>query len=292
MKYLSEVNGSTALAAVIGSPIQHSKSPRIYNSCFEQDQLDIVYLAFETNEADTVKRIEALKQLSVKGINITMPGKVEALKCVDQVDEAAQYVQAINTIIPQDNGWTGYNTDGKGFWNAVKEHDVTISDAIVTLYGSGSTTRIILVQAVLEGAKEVNIIARNIERPLKIKSIIEMLLTDYPEVTIHLIQSDQLVAVKEAVNKADILVQTTSVGMSPNESQSLLTDPSWLNPETMVCDVVYEPRETLFLKQAKSQQCKTMGGIEMLVHQAALNYSLMTGLKMSTQDVLKIIDNK
>lgn len=139
-----------------------------------------------------------------------MPGKYQALQCVDELDQAAQYVQAINMLIPNNGRWIGFNTDGKGFWNAVQQQDVLLKNQTVTIFGSGNTTRIILAQAALEGIKHINIIARNIYRPL-------------------------------AITNADILVQTTSVGMSPNTMQTVLENETWLNPNTVVCDIVYEP---------------------------------------------------
>lgn len=182
----------------------------IYNTSFELDKLNLVYLAFETSEDETIDRIQALKSLNAIGINVTMPGKYQALQCVDELDQAAQYVQAINMLIPNNGRWIGFNTDGKGFWNAVQQQDVLLKNQTVTIFGSGNTTRIILAQAALEGIKHINIIARNIYRPL-------------------------------AITNADILVQTTSVGMSPNTMQTVLENETWLNPNTVVCDIVYEP---------------------------------------------------
>lgn len=291
MKYIRKINGASGLAAVIGSPIQHSKSPLIYNHSFEKDDLNLVYLAFETAKEETIHRIESLKNLDVIGINITMPGKYEALQCVDRLNLAAEYVQAVNMIVPDNDEWVGYNTDGEGFWNSVKQYDVTIVDKNITLYGSGNTTRIILAQAVIEGVKKVNVVARGIERPLEIKALIERLSYDYPETQIQLIDLMHTSEVEVAVREADVIVQTTSVGMTPNSEETILEDTNWLNPNTVVCDIVYEPRQTRFMEQAQSRGCLTIGGIEMLVHQAALNYSLMTGNIMNTEKLLNVLTN-
>ncbi|XJS11656.1 shikimate dehydrogenase family protein [Aerococcaceae bacterium WGS1372] len=289
MKYVKEINTQSKLAAVIGSPISHSLSPFIYNSNFENQNLNIIYMAFETSEADTVKRIESLKNLDVLGINITMPGKHVALQCCDQIDQVANYVKAINMLVKQNDQWIGYNTDGVGFWNSVKAKNYQIEGSKITLFGSGSTTRIILAQAVIEGASDISIIARNLNRKLEIKKVIERLKADYPQVKINLIDIEDQKIVKQVINQADIIVQTTNVGMKPNEQASLLEDPSWLNAKTLVCDIIYNPRETLIIQQAKEMQCQTLGGIYMLVHQAAINYQLMTGLEMDIQKTLSLI---
>lgn len=286
MTSIKEINGSTKLAAVIGSPISHSLSPLIYNTNFEAQKQNAVYMAFETREEETSSTIESLKQLNVLGINITMPGKQQALQNCDQIDQAAQYVQAINLIVKQQGKWVGYNTDGIGFWESVKVIGKSISGSSITLLGSGSTTRIILAQAVIEGAVNITVIARNTYREMKIKSLINQLLEDYPNVKISLVDWHDGDKAKQSVNQADILVQTTHVGMWPNDNESLLEDSKWLNPKTLVCDIVYNPQETLLIQQAKERQCQTLGGIHMLVHQAAINYKLMTGLELDIENTL------
>lgn len=286
MKLISEINAETKLAAVIGSPIKHSKSPRIYNLSFERDELNAVYLAFEADEAETAAQIEALKNLGVIGINITMPGKFKALQTVQRLNSAAEYVQAVNMIVPEEDAWVGYNTDGAGFWENVKSHGVNLPGKAVVIYGSGNTARVIAAQAVIEGASSVKVIARNLERPLEVKDLLEQLKTDYPETSLQLIDLADEDNVKQVIATAGILVQSTSVGMAPNDNRSILSKPEWLNAETVVCDVVYEPHQTKLIKQAQERGCKVIGGIGMLVHQAALNYKLMTGRQMDTKYIL------
>lgn len=286
MKSIKDINGSTKFAAVIGSPISHSLSPLIYNSNFEAQNQNAIYMAFEASEEDTIATIESLKHLDVLGINITMPGKQQALQCCDHIDQAAQYVQAINMLIKKQDEWVGYNTDGVGFWESVKAKGGQISGSSITLLGSGSTTRIILAQAVIEGADDISIIARNTYRELEIKTLIERLKEDYPKVSLHLIDWQDREKARHSIYQADVIVQTTHVGMWPNDHQSLIEDASWLNPKTLVCDIVYNPQETLLIQQATERQCQTLGGIFMLVHQAAINYKLMTGLDMDIEATL------
>ncbi|HJB23608.1 shikimate dehydrogenase [Jeotgalibaca ciconiae] len=292
MKYIREISATTEFAAVIGQPIHHSKSPAIYNTCFEVEDINMVYLAFETSEEETVERIHNLQNLGVKGINITMPGKYKALECVTKVDAVANYVQAINTIVKQDDEWIGYNTDGEGFWASVKSTGTEIEDTRVALFGSGSTARVILSRAVIEGCRQIDVIARNLERPLEIKEVIKKLQSDYPSINIRLVNIEEEDILKEALSSAEIVVQTTSVGMTPNPDRSILLNPDWLNPNSVVCDIVYEPRETLFLRQAKARGCKTVGGLSMLVYQASLNYRLFTGNDMPVEYVLSVLENK
>lgn len=292
MKYISDISATTKLAAVIGQPVKHSKSPAIYNHSFQADNIDAVYLAFETSEAETVDRIRALQSMDVLGINITMPGKHKALECVGHLDQVADYVQAVNTIVKNDDEWIGYNTDGEGYWLSVRNDGVELSNKKAVLFGSGGTTRVILARAAIEGLQQVDIIARDLARPLTIKAIIRRLAADYPQMQVNLIDSENTQQVKAALWAADIVVQTTSVGMTPQTEATILPDSDWLNPQSIVSDVIYQPRETLFLKQAKARGCKIAGGgLKMLVAQGSLNYQLFTGLPLPIASVLDVIDN-
>lgn len=292
MKYISDISATTKLAAVIGQPLSHSKSPAIYNHSFQADNVDAVYLAFETSEAETVERIKALQSLDALGINITMPGKYKALECVDRLDQVADYVQAVNTIVKYDDEWIGYNTDGEGYWLSVRNDGVELTNKSIVLFGSGGTTRVILARAAIEGVRQVNIIARNLARPLTIKAVIQRLAADYPQMQVELIDSENGQQVRAALWAADIVVQTTSVGMSPQIEKTILPDSNWLNPNSIVSDVIYQPRETLFLKQAQERGCKIAGGgLKMLVAQGSLNYKLFTGLPLPIASVLEAIDN-
>lgn len=292
MKEIQDINGRTEFAAVIGSPIGHSSSPAIYNTAFQEQGLNMVYLAFETPREETVQKIKALQELGVKGINCTMPCKEEALKCVDNLSEAARYVQAANMLVPNSDGtWTGYNTDGAGLWRSVKEEGVDIKGKRTLLFGSGGTTRAILAQAPAEGITDIKVVARHLERPLEIKDVIKRIERDYPEINIELVDlyGPDLQA---AVQQAEIIVQTTNVGMTATKDQSILPDENWLNPNAVCVDVIYEQPVTTFMKQAERRGCKVIGGLGMLVYQGAINYELFAGHVLPVDVVFDRLLNK
>lgn len=291
-----QVNGYTSLYAVIGSPVKHSKSPAIYNAAFAQNQINSVYLAFEADEDATPTTIAALKQLGVKGINVTMPGKDVALESVDELDAAAEYVQAVNCLVQQDEAggkWKGYNTDGIGFWASVKKATTrSLVKQSVLIFGSGNTARIILAQAVLEGVTNIAVVARGIDhRPLAIIELASKLVNAH-EVNIQLIDLASTPAVQAALSTSDIVIQATSLGMTPLTDQSVLPEGVVFKSGALACDIVYNPAETQFLKAAQLQGCQTLGGIHMLVEQAAVNYQLFTGKKLETEVILDLLTQK
>jgi len=287
---ITDINGTTKFAAVIGQPLNHSLSPIIYNTSFKAQDLNMVYIAFETGEDDTIERIEHLKALDVQGINITMPGKFNAMQTVDRLDAAGQYVNAINMITRDDNGqWVGYNTDGAGLWLAVKNRGVDLVGKRLVVYGSGATTRVIIVQAIIEGMTDISVVARNIQEKDLLIKLCDALRADYPQINLKLIDLSDQDHVGQAVKHAEIVIQSTSLGMGSSQGQSILADENWLQEGTVVMDVIYEPMETRFMQQAKARNCVVIGGLDMLVYQAKLNYQLFAHKEMPVQVVFDTI---
>lgn len=279
------INGATTLYGVLGTPIKHSKSPAIYNRGFERDQINSVYLAFDVSKDNTQGKIGMLKQLGVKGMNLTMPCKHEAIVCADDLDEAASLVQAVNTLVLEEGRWKGYNTDGIGFWSAVKAKGYHLAEEKVLLFGSGSTAAIILVQAVLEGVQEIVVFARQLERPLVIKALIDKLTAAYA-VQIELVDLSNRQLLERALLSSDIVVQATSVGMDPESQRTILPEGVVFKAGALVCDCVYQPLRTEFLRSAEAQGCETLHGLHMLVGQAVENYRLFTGLELDAGALL------
>lgn len=290
MDSITDINGTTKFAAVIGQPLSHSLSPIIYNTSFKAQDLNMVYIAFETSEDDTIERIEHLKALDVQGINITMPGKFNAMQTVDRLDAASQYVNAINMITRDDKGqWVGYNTDGAGLWLAVKNRGVDLVGKRLVVYGSGATSRIIIAQAVIEGMTDISVVARNIQEKDLLIKLCDALRADYPQINLKLIDLSDQDHVGQAVKHAEIVIQSTSLGMGSSQGQSILADENWLQEGTVVMDVIYEPMETRFMQQAKARNCVVIGGLDMLVYQAKLNYQLFAHKEMPVQVVFDTI---
>ncbi|RPA63654.1 shikimate dehydrogenase [Aerococcus agrisoli] len=293
MDSITDINGTTQFAAVIGQPLSHSLSPIIYNTAFKTQDVNMVYLAFETSEAETIDRINHLKALGVQGINVTMPGKMAAMETVDSLDKAAAYVQAVNMITTNDDGqWIGYNTDGAGLWLAVKNRGVSLAGKRLVIFGSGATSRIILAQAVLEGMLDITVIARKIQEKDHLLTVAHALTSDYPELVLNLVDLADAPGVEEAVSKAEIVIQSTSVGMSGSKDQSILANAEWLQADTVVMDVIYEQMETTFMKQAKARGCKVIGGLDMLVFQAKLNYQLFAHRELPVDEVFRTIESR
>ena len=150
-----DISGKTRLFGLIGSPVEHSKSPAMYNYCFDKWKLDYKYLAFDVDKNQTADAIQAFRTFQMKGANITMPCKQEVLKYLDEISPAARLVGACNTIVNHDGVLTGYITDGEGYIENLRHEGVEVKGKKISLLGACGVSSAIQSQALLDGAREI-----------------------------------------------------------------------------------------------------------------------------------------
>ncbi|MBR3807218.1 MAG: shikimate dehydrogenase [Lachnospiraceae bacterium] len=283
------ISGHTRLLALIGSPVGHSGSPAMYNYSFEKLGLDYAYVAFDVKEDGVKGALDAMRLFNMRGMNVTMPDKVEAARYMDELSPAAQIIGAVNTIVNEDGKLIGYMTDGEGFVNNLKDHGVSIVGKKMVVAGGGGAATAIQVQCALDGAKEITIFNKKdsfFERTLvtaeKIKAAV-------PECIVNVYDIDDADRLAKEIQSADIFVNATIVGMKPMEDQSIIKDLSLLRPELVVADIVYNPEETKLLKDAKAAGCTSVGGKGMLVWQGASAFRLYTGMEMPVEEVKELL---
>ena len=264
------ISGKTQVCAVIGDPIKHSLSPIIQNAAFDYLNLDFVFLAFQVEAADLKKSIDGIRGLGIHGLNVTMPHKSAVIDCLDEVNSTVKFLSSVNTILNRDGILSGYNTDGVGALNALKENGVALSGKKVLLLGAGGAAKAIafaLVQEVGElailnrSAKKAEAFAETLERKFSQKVVGGSL---------------SPVAITENLRNSDVLINATSAGMKPNPNQSLVA-PQWLRPDLAVMDIVYDPVETKLVKDAKAAGASVISGVEMLIYQGAVSFEIWTG---------------
>lgn len=283
------ISGHTQVLALIGSPVGHSGSPAMYNYSFEKLGLDYAYVAFDVKEDGVKQALDAMRLFHMRGMNVTMPDKTEAARWVDELSPAAQIIGAVNTIVNDDGKLTGYITDGEGFVNNLKDHDVEIVGKKMVVAGGGGAATAIQVQCALDGAKEIVIFNKKdafFERTL---ATAEKIKAAVPECKVAVYDIDDEEMFKAQISDADIFVNATIVGMKPMEDQSIIKDVSLLRPELVVADIVYNPEETKLLKDAKEAGCKCVGGKGMLVWQGASAFELYTGKEMPVEGVKELL---
>ncbi len=269
---------------LLGDPVEHSLSPVMHNAAFSKLGLDFVYEAWRVEEEELGVVIKEIKTSQIKGANITIPHKVKVMKFLDEIDDMALKIGAVNTIVNDNGKLKGFNTDALGFSKAMEEQGVKLKDKKIVLFGAGGVARAIAFQSVLEGGKLV-IINRTLEKAEEIKNKIKFELKKEIEI-LALLDKGKL---RGETMEADIIINATSLGMFPQVNGSVIPS-NFLHPDLAVMDLVYSPIETKLLRESKEIGCKKIiNGIEMLVHQGALSFEIWTGRKAPIDLMRKVV---
>lgn len=262
------VTGKTIQLGVIGCPIEHSISPQLHNTMIEKMNLDYIYSPFRVAESEVGKALDGMRALNIRGLNVTIPHKQAVVMFCDEIDPFAKKMGACNTLVNTNGVIKGYNTDGGGFIRALKHKNVDPKGKRIMLLGAGGAASGVGMALADEGAEKIYIVNRT---KSKAESLAQRINSFYP-----------LTAEAGVGNeKADILINTTSVGM--NSKNCPVDNLDNVNSDGVVCDIVYCPRETALLKMAKDKGLKTVGGIGMLINQAVIAFELFTKKDVSKE---------
>jgi len=270
------------LCGIIGDPIEHSMSPAMHNAAFEKTGIDYLYLPFRVKKEELGGAIEGMKALNIRGLNVTIPHKVDVIRFLDELDPLAEKIGAVNTIVNHDGFLKGYNTDAAGFLQALLERGIEPAGKNVVILGAGGAARAISFILVERGS---NLLMLN--RTLSKAEECAARIADFfnKEAKAMELNRENLAS---ALSKADILINTTSVGMSPNTDETPVSS-DLLVPSLTVCDIVYNPIKTRLLKEVEETGAKTVGGVDMLVWQGALAFEKWTGLRAPVEVMRKVV---
>ncbi|MBI5968999.1 MAG: shikimate dehydrogenase [Deltaproteobacteria bacterium] len=259
------INAQTQLYGVIGNPVRHSLSPIIHNGAFRRMGLNAVYLAFEVE--NLAEAISGIRGLGVRGVSVTIPFKTQVIPFLDEVEEVAGKIKAVNTITNEGGRLTGQNTDWRGALEALEEK-IDLKDKRVLLLGSGGASRAIAFGLKGKGC-QVFICNRSLH---KARALAEEL----GFVSLPLSCIDGL--------DTQVVINATSVGMHPNDTQSPLQK-EFLKKGMTVMDIVYHPLRTKLLQEAEEQGCQTIAGLEMLARQGAAQLQIWTGRRPDLEEI-------
>ncbi len=277
-----EIGTDTRVYALIGDPIEHSLSPLMQNLAFRLLGLDCIYLAFRVKPEELGWAIKGIRALGVSGFNVTVPHKVAVIPFLDEVDHSASDVGAVNTVTNRGGRLVGHNTDGSGALAALSDEGVDLKGKKVVILGAGGAARAIAF-ATAHAAGSLVIMNRTTSKA-------EELSSDLKKRYRKLIEARKLSneTLSEELVDAEVLINATSVGMSPRTEESLVNR-HMIRPKTTVFDIVYNPLETKLISEAKAAGAKTIGGAKMLVYQGALSFEIWTGIKAPVDEMLKAV---
>ena len=283
------INSKTSFLALIGNPVSHSLSPIMQNAAIKYLGLNLVYLAFPCEDKNFISTINTLKKINCKGLNITIPFKEKVLDLCSEISPAAKKIKAINTLkLNEKNEWNGTNTDIEGFIYPLNKYDLKEKKGIVL--GSGGASRA-AIQGLLElELSEINVISRN-------NNTLKKILNDFPDIIKGIIYDESSSVNNELIENADIIVNSTPVGMEriTNEENLLpFGKDFWkaLSSKTIIYDLIYNPRPTELLKFGLKKNCIAIDGLEMLVAQGAKSLSYWTnGLEIPIEIMKESLKN-
>lgn len=277
-----EINAHTQFCGVIGNPVEHSLSPAIHNAAFQELGLNCVYLAWKVEAiGDAIKGLRALGNFL--GASVTIPHKVSAMPFLDHVEATARQVGAINTIVAEKGRLSGYNTDATGALRALREGGVELTGRHIVMLGSGGAARAIgFALAAESGADKLTLLGVDDKERTTLAADVRSKTTLAVE-EFHL---DEATLVR-TLPGAQVLIHCTPIGMSPKVDATCVPA-SLLHADLAVMDIVYNPRETRLLKDAKRAGCKTIPGLEMFLNQAATQFELWTN-QSAPVDVMRTV---
>lgn len=266
------ITGKTRVCGIIGDPIEHTLSPVMQNAAFREMGLDYIYLPFKVAEGNLSEAIDGLRALNMAGINVTIPHKVVVIPLLDDIDGLAGYIGAVNTIVNQGGSLKGYNTDASGFYQALTANKIEVSKKKIVILGAGGASRAIAFILADKGA-ELTILNRSLDSAQTIaERVFQALRT---EIKVGKLTVKNL---EPVMDEADILVNTTSLGMSPYLTETPVPA-RLLKKELVVFDIIYNPLKTRLIKEAEKEGARVLNGLEMLVRQGTAAFELWTGLK-------------
>ena len=272
---------------VIGNPIGHSLSPSIHNHWMKKYRLvDSIYEKRKVEKEDLGSIVNEIRNEKIKGVNVTVPFKKEIIPFLDCLDAAAECTHSVNTLCKVNNEVWGYNTDTRGFRTSLnKDSSIDVRNKNIFILGAGGVTSSIL-ETFLDVANKIYITNRTKEKAQKLKKLADISLT--------LMGRKKIIDVinwGEKPQVCDIVINTTSVGLAKGESLDLDFKDYENNNNALFYDIIYNPKETNFLKDAKLRGNKTMNGKMMFLWQAKIAFQIWTNICPEIDDeVIKLLD--
>ena len=256
------------LFAVLGDPIGHSMSPMMHNDLFSYYDIDAHYLPFQIKAENLEDAVKGLKAIGAAGFNVTVPHKSKIIPFLDEIDELALQIGAVNTVVNENGRLKGYNTDGLGFLTGLQLYVPSISGQKVLIIGAGGAAKAIYFTIAKNNPAKVDIANRTVDKAIK-------LVEECP-----FSASSKAISLQDAnrdLGLYDLIIQTTMIGMAPKISESPITLTN-LKKQAMVCDIIYNPLETQLLLEAKQMGARVQNGLDMFVYQGALAFERWTGI--------------
>ena len=274
-----EKNYRAELVGVLGDPVDGNPTGVMEEAGFESAGLNWRYITVKVLPGDLDAAMAGVRAFNMRGVNLTMPHKINVLRHMDALSDAARIIGAVNTVVRRPDGTLfGENTDGKGFVQSLRDADIPLAGKRVCLLGAGGAARSIGVECAMAGAAKITVINRDAGRGQALAQTI----AKNTEAAAEYIPWNGTAHIPE---DTDILINATCVGLHPHGDECPDVDFDGVRQGMYACDVVFNPVDTPFLQRAAARGARTLDGLNMLVNQGCVNYTLWTGLE-APRDVM------
>lgn len=278
------IDGHTRTCGLIGNPVEHTMSPMIHNTLAEKLSHNLVYVPFHVEEGTLEAAIRGAFSLNLLGLNVTVPYKSQVIPVLSGIDELAEKIGAVNTLVRREDGFKGYNTDMPGLYRAMCSEGIQIEGQDVILLGAGGAARAVAFLCASRGVNRVYMLNRSLEKAAAVagevnektgkECIYPMALSEY----------------KKLPDQKFLAIQATSVGLYPNADQVVIEDEAFYRKIHTGYDLIYKPSTTRFMQLVRQQGGAAFHGLKMLLYQGVIAYELWNGVSVPEELALQVYE--
>ena len=269
------IDGKTVVCGLIGDPVEHTLSPVIHNTLAQETGRNLVYVPFHVKAGQVEDAVRGAKALSIRGLNVTVPHKSAVIPYLSSVEREAALIGAVNTLVPEEGGYRGYNTDLTGLGRALASDGINLSGEQVILLGAGGAARAAAFLCALRGAWEVWILNRTLSRAQELAD--EVNRAAERACVKPLALSDW----RQIPEGRYLAIQGTKVGLAPDVDRAPIEEEGFYRLIHTGCDLVYRPARTKFMRLVEEAGGMAFNGLKMLLYQGVEAYELWTGVSVT-----------
>lgn len=270
-------NGHTRTCGLIGNPVEHTLSPLLHNYLAEESNVNMVYVPLHVESGRLEDAVKGAYALNLLGCNVTVPYKSDVIPYLKDIDGLAERIGAVNTLVRQENGYKGYNTDMPGLFRAMESDGICLKDRSCVILGAGGVARAVAVMLLDKGAKKVYMLNRTLERAVAVADevnemagcefVVPMALADYEELP----------------EEKFLVIQATNIGMHPNVEDVVIADEEFYKKVEIGYDLIFNPGNTRFMQLTKQAGGKAFNGAKMLVYQGIVSFELWNQVQIAEE---------
>lgn len=282
---MQQIDGHTRLCGLIGNPVEHTMSPVIHNTLAGLEGRNLVYVPFHVEKGAVEQAVLGAYALNILGLNVTVPYKSEVICSLTDIDEMAEKIGAVNTLVRTETGYKGYNTDMMGLYRAMCSENIRLQGEEIILLGAGGAARAVAFLCVSKGAAAVYIMNRTYEKAKQVadevnlsfhtKCVIPMGMDGYRELP---------------GDRKYLAIQATSVGLYPRTEEAVIEDKEFYEKIHTGFDLIYKPLETRFMSLVKAAGGQAYHGLKMLLYQGVIAYELWNKTEVSEDSAMIVYD--